>query len=301
MMNRFRFSFFLLALLFCIATAPRTVVEASEVSPPDTLDPSRSVGSYILKDVGASKVVMAKDTGKRIQPASLTKILTCVMAIESGRLGDVVEIPKEATLVEPTKAGFEPGEKIRLVDLVKASLVRSSNDAAFAIAIHLGGSVSGFIAMMNRRAKEIGMSHSHFTNPAGYDRKPYNGHYSTAQDLLVLTEYAIRNELFNRIARLDSISFFEQKTRKKYSLKSSNKLLESYPYAVGIKTGYTFRAGRCLIARARKEDRDVLLVMLKAGKDRWEMAEHLFERAFAEGAPGRLQQKSLSLVGNRPE
>ena len=204
MMNRFRFSCSLLALLFCIAVVPRTVAEAREVSPPDTLDPSRSVGSYILKDVGASKVVMAKDTGKRIQPASLTKILTCVMAIESGRLGDVVEIPKEATLVEPAKAGLEPGEKIRLVDLVKASMVRSSNDAAFAIAIHLGGTVSGFTTMMNRRAKEIGMSDSHFTNPAGYDRKPYDGHYSTAQDLLVLTEYAIRNELFNRIARLDS-------------------------------------------------------------------------------------------------
>ncbi len=300
-MNRFRFSFPLLALLFCIAVLPRTAAAASEVSPPDTLDPSQSVGSYILKDVGASKVVMAKDTRKRIQPASLTKILTCVMAIESGRLGDVVEIPKAATLVEPAKAGFEPGEKIRLVDLVKASMVRSSNDAAFAIAIHLGGSVSGFAAMMNRRAKEIGMSGSHFTNPAGYDRKIYDGHYSTAQDLLVLTEYAIRNELFNRIARLDSISFFEQDTRKKYSLKSSNKLLERYPYAVGIKTGYTFRAGRCLIARARKEDRDILLVMLKAGKDRWEMAEHLLERAFAGDAPGRLRRNPLSLVGNRPE
>jgi len=274
-----------LPMLFMLVAVPCRLAAAAEDSRLDTLDPSKSIASYILKDIGTSRVVMSKNTDRRIQPASLTKILTCIIAIESGKLGDVVEIPKEATLVEPTKAGFDPGEKIRLIDLVKAAMVRSSNDAAFAIAVYLGGNVPGFARMMNRRAKEIGMTHSHFTNPAGYDRDLYEGHYSTADDLLRLTEYAIGNELFNRIARLDSVSFFEQKTRKRYTLKSSNKLLERYPYAVGIKTGYTFRAGRCLIARAMKDDRDMVLVMLKAGKDRWEMAEMMFEKAFAERTP----------------
>ena len=200
---------------------------AKPVAETDSLNIEQEINSYILKDLGTSRVLMSKNTRKRIQPASLTKILTAIIAIESGKLGDVIDIPKEATAVEPTKAGFEAGEKIRLVDLVKASIVRSSNDAAFAIAIHLGGSVNGFAGIMNRIAKKIGMTDSHFTNPAGYDRDLYAGHYSTADDLLLLTEYAIGNEIFNRIAALDSVSFYDRKSKKKYSLKSSNKLLEN--------------------------------------------------------------------------
>lgn len=273
---------------------------AKPVTETDSLNIEQEINSYILKDLGTSRVLMSKNTRKRIQPASLTKILTAIIAIESGKLGDVVDIPKEATAVEPTKAGFEAGEKIRLVDLVKASIVRSSNDAAFAIAIHLGGSINGFAGIMNRRAREIGMKQSHFTNPAGYDRELYAGHYSTASDLLRLTEYAIGNEIFNRIAALDSALFYEQKTKKKYSLKSSNKLLEKYQYAVGIKTGYTLRAGRCLIARAKKGNRDMVLVMLKAGKKRWELAEKMFEEGFTMSGRDKVLSRTKNRESTRP-
>lgn len=257
----------------------------------DSLNFEQEINSYILKDMSTSEVLMSKNTATRVQPASLTKILTAIIAIESGKLGDVVEIPKEAAAVEPAKAGFDVGEKIRLVDLVKASMVRSSNDAAFAIAIYLGGSVKGFAGIMNRIAKKIGMTDSHFTNPAGYDRDLYAGHYSTADDLLLLTEYAIGNEIFNRIAALDSVSFYDRKSKKKYSLKSSNKLLENYQYAVGIKTGYTLKAGKCLIARAKKENNDMVLVMLGAGKKRWEFAERMFEQAFEGNEQGRVSYR----------
>ncbi len=272
--------FFFLASLF-LPAQPSSYAKTAAAEP-DSLNIEQEINSYILKDMNSSKILMSKNTGKRIQPASLTKILTAIIAIESGRLGDVVVIPKEAAAVEPSKAGFETGEEIRLVDLVKASMVRSSNDAAFAIAIHLGGSVAGFSEIMNRKALEIGMKQSHFTNPAGYDRDRYAGHFSTAEDLLLLTEYAINNEIFNRIAALDSVSFYDRKSEKKYTLQSSNKLLEEYPYAVGIKTGYTLKAGRCLIARAKKENRDIVLVMLKASKRRWALAEKMFEEAFAK-------------------
>ena len=256
-------------LFLFFASLMLTVLPFSYAKPnteQDSLNFEQEINSYILKDMSTSEVLMSKNTATRVQPASLTKILTAIIAIESGKLGDVVEIPKEATAVEPAKAGFDVGEKIRLVDLVKASMVRSSNDAAFAIAIYLGGSVKGFAGIMNRIAKKIGMTDSHFTNPAGYDRELYAGHYSTADDLLLLTEYAIGNEIFNRIAALDSVSFYDRKSKKKYSLKSSNKLLENYQYAVGIKTGYTLKAGKCLIARAKKENNDMVLVMLGAGK-----------------------------------
>jgi len=237
------------------------------------------VDSYIVKDICSSRVLMAKDIDRPVSPASLTKILTCIMAIESGKLEQEVIITRESTNVEPSKAGFRVGERIRLIDLVKAAMVNSSNDAAFAIAIHLSGSVDAFVASMNSRARSLGMRNSRFTNPAGFDKGVYAGNISTAGDLLSLTEYAVRNPIFNSVARLDRAVFAEQSSRKVYSLKTHNKLLGRYPYAVGIKTGYTGRAGRCLIGRAIKDNRDILLVMLNSRTDRWNVAAEMFDRS----------------------
>ncbi|MCF8382352.1 MAG: serine hydrolase [Chlorobium sp.] len=240
------------------------------------------IASYIVKEAGGSKVFMAKDTGRLIQPASLTKILTALIAIESGKLDQEVLITRDATSVEPSKAGFKPGDRVLLSDLVKAAMVSSSNDAAFAIAIHLSGSVEKFVTAMNFRAKKIGMKNSLFTNPAGFDKGVYAGNISTAEDLLTLTEYAIRNSAFNDIAQLESALVTELNTNRFILLKTHNKLLAKYPYAVGIKTGFTRSAGKCLIARARKENGDMLLVMLNAQGDRWLLAQEMFERAFAQ-------------------
>ena len=243
------------------------------------------ISSYIVKERGRPAFLMAKDIERTVSPASLTKILTCIMAIESGRLEEDVVITKEATMVEPSKAGFNQGERIKLIDLVKAALVNSSNDAAFAIAIHLSGNVDSFVAAMNYRAQRIGMKNSRFTNPAGFDNGIYAGNISTAEDLLRLTEYAVRNPVFNQVARLEEAVFMEQTTRKLYCLKTHNKLLDKYPYAVGIKTGYTSRAGGCLIARAIKDNRDILLVMLNAKTDRWNIAANIFDTAFSSTQP----------------
>lgn len=237
------------------------------------------IDSYIIKDTGHSKILLSKDIDRPVSPASLTKILTCIMAIESGRLDQDVLITKEATMVEPSKAGFTPGEKIKLIDLVKAAMVNSSNDAAFAIAVYLSGNVDSFVSAMNYRAGMLGMRHSRFTNPAGFDKGVYAGNYSTAGDLLRLTEYSVRNPVFNSVARLESAVFMEQTTGKLYVLKTHNKLLDKYPYAVGIKTGFTARAGKCLIGRAIKDNRDILLVMLNARTDRWNIAADMFDRA----------------------
>lgn len=251
----------------------------------DSLRSPFPINSYIVKERGGSKFLMAKDIERSFSPASLTKILTCIMAIESGRLEEDVLITKESTLVEPSKAGFKEGDKIRLLDLVKAAMVNSSNDAAFAIAIHLSGDVESFVAAMNYRAQRIGMRNSRFTNPAGFDKGLYAGNSSTAEDLLHLTEYAVKNPVFNQIALLEQAVFTEQNTRKVYCLKTHNKLLDKYPYAVGIKTGYTSMAGRCLIARAIKDNRDILLVMLNAKTDRWTIAADIFDSVFAINRP----------------
>lgn len=239
------------------------------------------VSSYIVKDAQGSKVFMAKDVSRRIQPASLTKILTALIAIESGKLDQEVIISKAATLVEPSKAGFKPGDRVKLYDLVCATMVSSSNDAAFAIAMHLSGSVEKFVTAMNFRARKIGMKNSFFTNPAGFDHGIYAGNVSTAEDLLTLTEYAIKNGKFNEIAQMESALVSELNTKRMILLKTHNKLLAKYPYAVGIKTGFTRSAGKCLIARAQKDNHDMLLVMLGAKGDRWMVAEEMFEKAFA--------------------
>ncbi len=245
----------------------------------DTSSVRIPIESFIVKDISGSKVLMSKDIDRPVSPASLTKVLTCVMAIESGKLDQDVVITKESTEVEPSKAGLRVGDRVKLLDLVKAAMVNSSNDAAFAIAIHLGGNVNSFVASMNSRAKALGMKNSKFTNPAGFDKGIYAGNTSTAGDLLCLTEHAIRNPVFNEIARLERAVFTEQTHHKVFSLKTHNKLLDKYPYAVGIKTGYTCKAGRCLIGRAIKDNRDVLLVMLNAKTDRWGVAAEMFDSA----------------------
>jgi serine-type D-Ala-D-Ala carboxypeptidase (penicillin-binding protein 5/6) len=271
----------LLLLSVCLFAVPTYANTAST----DGEGKSLPIAAYLVKEVGSSELLMAKNKDRRVSPASLTKILTSIIAIESGRLDEEVTITKVAAEAEPSKAGFSVGDRIRLRDLVKAAMVSSSNDAAFAIAVHLGGSLEGFARLMNAKAARIGMTSSNFTNPAGFDRGSFAGNYSTAEDLLRLAEYAIRNPTFNQIARLSEITVVELGSGKEFQLNTHNKLLDRYPYAVGIKTGFTNKAGRCLIARAQKDDKDVLLVMMQAHVDRWNAAEDLFEKAFVMEAP----------------
>jgi D-alanyl-D-alanine carboxypeptidase (penicillin-binding protein 5/6) len=264
-------------LAFFVLTLIPLPVSAKRVPAPQG---EEAVAAYIVKETGSSEFLKSKEVDTPRSPASLTKIMTCLLAIESGRMNDVVTIPLEATQVEPTKAGFQPGEQIRLRDLVKAAMVNSSNDAAFAIAIHLGGSLDAFVATMNARARALGMNHTFFTNPAGYDRGIYAGNRTTARDLMILTERAVRYPEFNAIAKLDRVTFNELSTGKIYSLHTHNKLLERYPYSVGIKTGYTSMAGPCLIARALRDGKDMLIIMLGARTDRWSLASTMFDQGF---------------------
>ena len=234
----------------------------------------KNVDAIIAKDISSKQLIFSKDEQERNQPASLTKIMTAILAIESGRMNDVVTITSEMIRVEPTKANLRVGEKFYLHDLVKAAMVMSANDAAMAIGIYLGnGDVDTFANMMNQKAKKIGMKNSNFTNPCGFD---IGNHYSTAQDLLVMSEYAIKNGSFNEMAKLKRHDFKAINTKRNYAAYTHNKLLNNYPYAVGIKTGFTQKAGPCLIARAKKGNKDVLVVMLNS-EHRWKDVRTIFE------------------------
>jgi D-alanyl-D-alanine carboxypeptidase (penicillin-binding protein 5/6) len=249
--------------------------------------------AFLFKEAHKKTIIASQNESDLIPPASLTKILTAIIAIESQKLNSIVTITHESTTVEPTKMGFKAGDKFRLIDLVKATMIESHNDAAMAIAIHLGGSVENFATMMNTKAQNIGMNNSHFTNPCGFDIKD---HHTTANDLAVLTDYAIKNYVFNDIAKIEQTTVTEINSHATYQIATHNKLLGHYPFAQGIKTGYTAKAGPCLIARARKGEKDYILILLNAKKSRWEMAQKVFDEAF--GLPsqpfimlGRLQKK----------
>lgn len=234
-----------------------------------------NVGALLVKDLTSHQMLYAKEPFKELKPASLTKVMTVLLAIEQGNLGRSVTVTREMTQVEPTIAGYRRGDVIILEDLIKAAMIKSDNDAALAIAITVGGSEERFIEMMNAKAKKIGMNHTHFTNPCGYDEED---HYSTPKDLLKMTEYAIRNKRFNDISKLNRHTYYSLNKRKPFYAYTHNRLLTRYEYAVGVKTGYTSKAGACLIARAKKDGRDCLIVMMNAKEDRWKAAKQIFEQ-----------------------
>lgn len=226
----------------------------------------KDLDSIIVKDLNKKTLIFSKDVNQTVSPASLTKIMTAILAIESGKMNSIVTITPEMKKVEPTILNFKVGEKFYLKDLVHAALIKSANDAATAIAIYLGkGNKQTFVNMMNWRAKKLGMTSTSFQNPCGFDAK---NHKSTANDLLKLTEYAIKNSTFNSIVKMNSYAFKAINTKRVYRIHTSNKLLDKEKYVIGVKTGFTNQAGPCLIARAKKDKKDILVVMLNA-QNRW--------------------------------
>lgn len=236
-----------------------------------------NVEALLVKNLTNNEMLYSKEAIREVQPASLTKIMTAILAIEQGDLNRSVVITKEMMQVEPTKAGYKAGEVFVLDDLIKAALIKSDNDAAMAVAIAVGGTLENFKAMMNAKASSIGMVNTVFTNPCGFD---IGNHHSTPQDLLALAEYAIKNPVFNDITRLNQHTYYSLNSGRKFIALTHNQLLNKYEYAVGVKTGYTSKAGPCLIARAKKEDKDCLIVMLNSKENRWQTAKEIFEQVF---------------------
>lgn len=248
----------------------------------------KDLDSIIVKDLSSNKTIFKKNEEKLVRPASLTKIMTSILAIESGKMDDVVTITKPMIDVEPTKLGLQVGDKVRLKDLVHAALIRSTNDAAYSIAYYLGGGDKNkFLEMMNKKAKTIGMKRTNFSNPAGFDTP---NHKSTASDLMQLTEYAIKSTTFNKIVNLNTYSFSTVNTNKRFQVFTSNKLKRANKYVVGVKTGYTNEAGACLIARGKQGEKDILLVMLNAD-NRWVNAKKALDELVNEKKVTATKQK----------
>jgi len=224
-----------------------------------------SANTAAVIDVETGRMLYEKNGDQRMLIASLTKIITAIVAIESGKdLDDIVTVSSRASGKEGSSIYLKVGEKHKLIDLLYAVMLRSGNDAATAVAEHVGGTEAKFVEMMNAKVAELGLRGTHFANPHGLDA---DGHYSTAHDMAVLTGYALRNDVFAKIVstKVKEIPMpGEAWNRRMYN---KNKMLVRYDGADGVKTGYTKAAGRCLASSATKDGRQVAVITLRASSD----------------------------------
>lgn len=247
--------------------------------------PSRvTADAAVLMDVATGDILFSKQAHKRRPPASTTKIMTAILGFELGRPDEVVTVSQKAAAVGESTIHLDPGEKITLYELITGALVRSGNDACVAIAEHIAGNEEQFVKFMNRKALALGAQNTNFINTNGLPRKE---HYSTAYDLAVMARYGLQIPQFVSITRLKETEIHFIEPDVLMDVRNTNKLLWNYPYADGIKTGTTTAAGKCLVASATKEGRQLLVVVLNA-PDRFGDAKKLLEWGFQNSETVRL-------------
>ncbi|MEZ2660697.1 D-alanyl-D-alanine carboxypeptidase family protein [Aneurinibacillus aneurinilyticus] len=248
-----------MVLIVSLLALPQ-LVQAAEPAPPPV-----SAETAVLIDVTSGRILAEKQGEKKMRIASLTKIMTAIVALEEGNSQDIVTTSDKAYAKEGSSIYLKRGEKMKMEDMLYGLMLRSGNDAAVAIAEHVGGSVEGFARLMNEKAEYLGMQSSHFTNPHGLDDS--NNHYSTARDMAVLTAYALRNPEFRKIvsAEVKSIPWEGEKWERK--LLNKNKMLRLYKGADGVKTGYTKLAKRCLASSASRNGQQLAVIVLNAPND----------------------------------
>lgn len=245
-------------------------------------------------DADSSQVIYEKNANKKLYPASTTKIMTGILAIELGNLDDIVTIDNEIVhLTDGSHIALEAGEQLTLEELLNALLIESANDSALAIAKHISGSIDVFVNLMNEKAKEIGAKNTHFVNPNGLHD---DEHYSTAYDLALMGQYAMKNDTFKNIVKnyTYTIPVTNKKNEPRF-LKSANRLIYStrkiningnavpikYDGATGIKTGYTKKAQSCLVSSVNKDNRNLISVVLKSNGENLFLDTHkLFNFGF---------------------
>jgi serine-type D-Ala-D-Ala carboxypeptidase (penicillin-binding protein 5/6) len=246
--------------------------------------PIVKASALYMVERASGRVLLEKNASRRLPPASLTKIMTALVALESAPIQEVVKIDGRA-LAHRSSLKFQAGEEFLLRDLVTAMLVVSANDACEAVAWHIGGDEKQFVGMMNERARSLGLKNTHFANACGFDAP---GHYSTAVDLAKLTEQALQEPLFSMMVRTLVRDIETVDGTRQMSLHTTNELLVD-PDVNGVKTGYTSKAGRCLIATMSKEGHRLLLVGLNL-MDQWEQASRILRYGHEVLRDERLRQ-----------
>ena len=217
--------------------------------------------STIVMDLDSGRILYEKNANQKRLIASITKIMTAIVAIEEGDLTEKITVGEEVLSMYGTNIYVEVGEKMKLRDLLYGLLLRSGNDASVVIAKAIAGSEEKFVNLMNKKAQEIGMKNTIFKNPHGLDEETEN--YSTAYDMALLSKYAYKNKTYRNIVSTDK---YEVSTGKKtYLWYNRNKLLTTYEYCTGGKNGYTPRAGKTLVTTASKKGLNLTIVTLSDG------------------------------------
>ncbi|HEX6594570.1 MAG TPA: D-alanyl-D-alanine carboxypeptidase family protein [Bacillota bacterium] len=261
-----------------------------KIEPVDAFNGQVSAHHAVVMDPTSGEVLFEKKAHEKVPIASITKIMTAIIAIESGLFDEIATTSRRAIYTGGSSIYLEQGETMSVEDLVYGLMLRSGNDAAVVLGEHIGGSVEGFVHLMNEKAAWIGMTNTNFTNPHGLHEEE---HYSTAYDMALLMQYAMKNDQFKHISQ--TVSY--QSKERSYPWYNKNKLLTTYyDHCTGGKTGFTRVSGRTLVTSARKNNQDLIVVTLNAADD-WNDHIHLYEWGFKNKTAHTLQQ---SIVANAP-
>jgi len=259
-----------IALAKNVAAQPvhvRTAI-APHQFPPWRVAPAHGI---LLKELNSGRVLYEHDAGKRMSPASLTKIMSALVILERGQLDDLVTISPNAARAHKTHLRVKTGQVFRLEDLLRAMLIMSANDACLAAVEHVGGDEAQFVTLMNAKSAALGLADTHFNDGCGFDNPDQ---YSTAEDLAALSVIALDQPIFRQLVREERAIITPVNGHHAYVLHNTNRLLGRIPGVEGIKTGFTSKAGRCLIAKVSQNGSDLLLVILNS-KRRWNTATNL--------------------------
>jgi len=254
--------------------------------------PYLTARAAVIMDAATGEVVWERNGSDPLPPASTTKVLTAILALESGRLDESMRVSVNASETAPSKINLRPGQRMRLKNLLYAVLLNSANDAATVVAEGLAGSEEAFAARMTARAHELGATTAHFANPHGLTAA---GHVASARDLATLFRHGLQIPLFREILETRSVQVpVESAGIQWVSLHSHNRLLSGYTYLVIGKTGYTRPAGRCFVGAATHDGRELIIAILGA-RDLWSDAKRLFAFGFG-AAPDRPQVVMAGMV-----
>ncbi len=242
----------LFSFLFCLFS----VIPAEAISV--------SAGYACLMDAQTGRVIYEKNAYQKHSMASTTKIMTALLALENCNMTDIVTVSPNAAGTEGSSIYLTAGEKLSMEELLYGLMLQSGNDAAIAIAEHVGGSVDKFAQMMTARAQKTGAKNTAFRNPNGLDAE---GHYTTAYDLALITREALLNSEFAEIVSTKKKNYPAKDGKKARYFTNHNRLLSSYAGCIGVKTGYTKKTGRCLVSAATKDNATLICVTLNAPND----------------------------------
>lgn len=257
-----------------IAAVVMQLTAASVCAAPESL----SAVSAILIEAETGTVVYAKNADEQRAMASTTKIMTAILTIEAGDLDSEFTVDSYAIRVEGTSMGLLEGDRVSRRDLLYGILLPSGNDAANAAAVSVSGSIGAFVELMNDKAQQLGLSSTHFVTPSGLDA---DGHCTTARDLAKLTAYAMKNDIFREIVCCSEAQVEYGNPPYQRTLYNSNKMLKRYEGAVGVKTGFTDNARRCLVSAAERGGVTLIAVTLNAPDD-WNDHTKMLDYGFTQ-------------------